>query len=173
MAIYRLGDKVPDIHPTAYVHPDAVVIGDVTIGEESTVWPHAVIRGDDGYVRVGARTSIQDNCVLHTTAEIPTVVGDDCVIGHLVHLEGCTIENGALVGSNSTVLHAAVVKTGALVGANALVPGGMTVPERAMALGVPAKIREDAVDPEVLITPGKESYVARGRWFREELHRID
>ncbi len=173
MAIYRLGDQVPDIHPTAYVHPDAVVIGSVTIGEDSTVWPHAVLRGDDGFIRIGARTSIQDNSVLHTTEEIPTIVGDDCVIGHLVHLEGCTIENGALVGSNSTVLHAAVVRTGALVGANALVPGGMEVPTGAMALGVPAKIRLDTVDAAVLIEPGKQSYVERGRRFRAELERID
>lgn len=155
------------------MHPDAVVIGSVTIGEDSTVWPHAVLRGDDGFIRIGARTSIQDNSVLHTTEEIPTIVGDDCVIGHLVHLEGCTIENGALVGSNSTVLHEAIVRTGALVGANALVPGGMEVPSGAMALGVPAKIRLDTVDAAVLIEPGKQSYVERGRRFRAELERID
>lgn len=173
MAIYRLGDQVPDIHPSAYIHPDAVIIGDVVIGEESTVWPHAVLRGDDGHIRIGARTSIQDNCVLHTTEEIPTIVGDDCVIGHLVHLEGCTIEDGALVGSNSTVLHAAIVRSGALVGANALVPGGMEVPSGAMALGVPARIRPDTVDADELIVPGKESYVERGKRFLAELERID
>ena len=84
--VYALGTLVPDIDPAAYVHPDAVVIGAVTIGPESSVWPGAVLRGDDGEIRIGARTSIQDNAVLHTTTHDPTVVGDDCVIGHQVHL---------------------------------------------------------------------------------------
>ena len=85
--------------------------------------------------------------MLHITPIHPTTVGDDCVIGHIVHLEGCTIEDGALVGSGAVVLHDAVVRTGALVGAGAVVSGGIEVPSRAMALGVPAKIRPDAVDP--------------------------
>ena len=95
MAIYALGDLVPQIDPTAYVHPDATVIGDVVIGPESTVWPRAVLRGDYGRITVGARTSIQDGSVIHSTLLHPTVIGDDCVIGHLVHMECCTIENGA------------------------------------------------------------------------------
>ena len=78
---------MPDIAADAFVHPDAVVIGSVTIGPESSVWPCAVLRGDEGEIRIGAQTSIQDNSVLHTTPEIPTVVGDRCVIGHIVHLE--------------------------------------------------------------------------------------
>ena len=103
--IYALGEQVPDIDPDAYVHPDAVIIGSVTIGADSSIWPGAVLRGDDGEIRIGARTSVQDNCVLHTTPDDPTVVGDDCVIGHIVHLEGCTIEYRALVGNGSIVLH--------------------------------------------------------------------
>ena len=92
MPIYALGDQVPDIDSTAFIHPDAVVIGAVTIGAESSVWPGAVLRGDDGEIFVGSRSNVQDNCVLHTTAETPTRVGNRCVIGHLVHLEACTIE---------------------------------------------------------------------------------
>ena len=88
MPIYALGEQVPDIHPEAFVHPDAVVIGSVTIGAQSSIWPGAVLRGDDGEIHIGARTSIQDNCVLHTTPMHPTIVGDDCVVGHIVHLEG-------------------------------------------------------------------------------------
>ena len=137
MAIYALGDVEPRIHPSAYIHPDAVVIGDVEIGPESTVWPTAVLRGDEGPIRIGARTSIQDGSVVHVTAEHPTTVGDGCVIGHIVHLEGCTIESGSLVGSGSVVLHRAVVRSGSLVGANAVVTNDMEVPAGAMALGVP------------------------------------
>lgn len=172
MPIYALGDAEPDIDPTAYLHPDAVVIGRVRIGAESTVWPSAVLRGDDGPIFIGAQTSIQDGTVVHTTAQFPTTVGDRCVIGHNVHLEGCVVEDDSLVGSGSVVLHQAVVRSGALVGANALVPGGMEVPSGAMALGVPATLREGTVEPG-RFRPAVESYVDRGRRFRESLRRID
>src|SRR6478735_8322281 len=143
MPIYALGERVPTIDPSAFVHPDAVVIGDVVLGPESTVWPTAVLRGDHGTIRIGARTSIQDGTVIHCTADLPTTIGDDCVVGHNAHLEGCTVEDRCLIGSGSVVLHRAVVRTGALVGAAALVPNDMEVPSRAMALGVPARIREN------------------------------
>ena len=133
MAIYALGDVTPDIDPTAFVHPDAVVIGRVRIGAESTVWPHAVLRGDGAGIVIGARTSVQDGAVLHNTEAYRTVVGDDCTIGHLAHLEGCTVEDGALVGTSSVVLHEAVISRGALVGANAVVTNRMVVPPGAMA----------------------------------------
>lgn len=173
MPIYALGDQVPSIDPEAYVHPDAVIIGSVTIGPESSIWPGAVLRGDDGSITIGARTSIQDGCVVHTTPLWPTVVGDDCVVGHNAHLEACTIEDGALVGSGSVVLHQAVVRTQALVGANALVPNRMEVPSRAMALGVPAVIKLDRVDPELMIEMGAAAYRARIPRYRAELRRID
>ena len=138
MPIYALDDQVPSIHPEAYVHPDAVVIGSVTIGAGSSVWPGAVLRGDDGFIVVGARSSIQDNSVLHTTAEHPTIVGDECVIGHIVHLEGCTIESGAMVANGAIVLHRSVVHTGAIVAANAVVLYDVDVPSGAIAVGAPA-----------------------------------
>ena len=116
MPIYALGDRVPQIHEDAYIHPDAVVIGDVRIGADSSVWPTAVLRGDYGTIIVGERTSIQDGTVVHAVDEYPTVIGNDCVIGHLAHLEGCTVEDRALVGSGSIVLHQAVVHSGAIVG---------------------------------------------------------
>lgn len=172
MPIYALGDMVPRIDPTAYVHPDAVVIGDVTIGAESSIWPGAVLRGDEGGIVVGDRTSVQDGTVVHTTPLSPTRIGSDCVVGHMVHLEGCVIHDGSLVGSGSVVLHGAQVRTGSIVGANAVVPNGMEVPSGAMALGVPAKIRPDAVNP-LQISTGVEHYVARGKRYRDEMRRID
>lgn len=171
MPIYALGDRVPQVHPDAFVHPDAVLIGAVTIGPESTVWPGAVLRADAGPIIVGARTSVQDGSVIHVTESHPTIIGDDCVIGHQVHMEGCTIESCSLVGSGSKVLERAIVRTEALVGANAVVPAGMEVPSRAMALGVPAKLRLDAVDP-ALIAAGAAIYVARGHEYRAQLRRI-
>ncbi|MGK2947743.1 MAG: gamma carbonic anhydrase family protein [Acidimicrobiales bacterium] len=173
MAIYALGDIEPTIDPTAYVHPDAVVIGEVTLGAEASVWPSAVLRGDPGGIVIGARTSVQDGTVIHTTPIHPTRVGEECVIGHLVHLEGCTIGNGALVGSGAIVLNGAVVEDEAMVAAGALVSGSMVVPSRAMALGVPATIKPDRVDPARQIQMGMHMYIERGRTYREKLRRID
>lgn len=173
MPIYAIGDAVPDIDASAYIHPDAVVIGHVTIGAEASVWPCAVLRGDLGGIVVGARTSVQDGTVVHTTPLHPTRIGAECVIGHNVHLEGCTIGDGSLVGSGAIVLNGAVVESEALVGAGALVSGGMVVPSRAMALGVPAKIKPDSVFPQHQIASGMLVYLERARTYREQLRRID
>ncbi|MET0728029.1 MAG: gamma carbonic anhydrase family protein [Acidimicrobiales bacterium] len=172
MPIYALGDVEPDIDPTAYIHPDAVVIGDVTIGAEASVWPCVVLRGDAGGIVVGARTSVQDGTVVHTTPRQPTRIGAGCVIGHNVHLEGCTIGDGSLIGSGSIVLNGATIEAEALVGSGALVPGSMTVPSRAMALGVPARLKLDCVDPERQIVGGMRGYVERARVYRAQLRRI-
>jgi carbonic anhydrase/acetyltransferase-like protein (isoleucine patch superfamily) len=172
MAIYALGDVEPRIDPEAYVHPDATVIGNVTLGAGTTVWPQAVLRGDYGEITVGERTSVQDGAVLHTTPLLPTTVGDDVVIGHLAHLECCTVHDGALIGTGSIVLHRAVVERGALVGAGAVVPNGLVVPAGAMALGVPAKIRPDSVDVEETLRNAAQ-YVHNGERYRKDLRRID
>lgn len=172
MPVYALGAAVPEIHPDAYVHPDAVVIGLVRIGADASVWPTAVLRGDDGHIVVGARTSVQDGTVVHATGAHDTVIGAECVVGHNAHLEGCTVEDGCLVGSGSVVLHRAVVRTGALVGANAVVVNDMEVPRAAMALGVPARLRLDAVTPGSF-ADAVDLYVERARRYRRELRRID
>lgn len=173
MPIYALGDIAPDIDPTAYVHPDAVVIGAVTIGPEASVWPCAVLRGDPGGILVGARTSVQDGTVVHTTPLHPTRIGSECVIGHNVHLEGCDIGDGVLIGSGAIVLNGAIVESEALVAAGALVSGGMVVPSRALAIGVPATIKPDSVDPGAQIARGMQVYLERGRTYRAQLRRID
>src|SRR3954466_7805887 len=156
MTLYGLGDIVPHIDPEAFVHPDATIIGNVVLGPGVTIWPQAVLRGDQSRIVVGARTSVQDGAVLHCTRELETIVGSDCTIGHLAHLEGCTVEDGALVGTGSIVLHRAIVRSGGLVGAAALVPNDMEVPSGAMALGVPAKLREGAVKPDQITYPASE-----------------
>ena len=172
MAIYALGDRVPTIDESAYVHPDAVVIGMVEIGPEATIWPNAVLRGDYGRIVVGARTSVQDGTVVHATHELSTVIGADCVIGHNTHLEGCRIEDHSLVGSGSIVLHRCVVGPHSLVGANAVVTNGTVVPPHAQALGIPAKIKEGAV-AEGSFGPAVALYVSNGKRYREELRRLD
>lgn len=171
MPIYALGDHEPTIHPDAFVHPDAVLIGDVRIGALASIWPGAVLRGDEGHIIIGERTSVQDNSVLHTTPWWPTVVGDDCVIGHLVHLEGCTVESGTLVGNGAIVMHRVVVHTGAIVGAGAVVLNDTVVPAGALAVGAPAVIKEGRADA-MHITRGVEAYVHRARTYPQQLRRI-
>ena len=171
MPIYALGERTPTIDPTAFVHPDAVVIGDVRIGAQSSIWPTAVLRGDYGTVIVGMRTSIQDGAVVHAVADYPTIIGDDCVVGHLAHLEGCVIHDRALIGSGSIVLHEAVVHSGATVGAGAVVRNRMVVPANSLAVGVPATIKPD-VSGEESILENAASYVANAERYREGLRRI-
>ena len=172
MAIYALGDSEPRIDPTAYVHPLAVVIGNVELGPEASVWPYAVLRGDDGLIRIGARSNVQDGAVIHCTPNHPTIVGDGVTIGHQAHLEGCTVLDGSLIGVGSVVMHDARVGPNALVGANATVTGGTVVPAQAMALGTPARIRENAVDPDHN-QANAEIYSRRGHHYRAELRRVD
>ena len=171
MPIYALGERTPTIHPDAFVHPDAVVIGDVRVGAASSIWPQAVLRGDYGTIVVGERTSIQDGAVIHAIAEYPTVIGNDCVVGHLAHLEGCVVHDRALVGSGSIVLHEAEVHSGATVAAGAVVRNRTHVPPRATALGVPATMRPDSSDEAVAVASAS-LYVANARRYREELRRV-
>ena len=171
MPIYALGDVEPQIHPDAYVHPDAVVIGDVRLGEQASVWPCAVLRGDHGYIEVGARTSVQDGTVVHTTEQWPTIIGTECVVGHNAHLEGCTVGDRCLIGSESAVLNRATVGEGALVAAGALVREDFKVPPGALAVGVPAKVRE-LQRPDGWIDSSVQHYLHTARRFRTELRRI-
>jgi carbonic anhydrase/acetyltransferase-like protein (isoleucine patch superfamily) len=171
MTLWALDGWSPDIHPTAWVHPDATVIGRVQLGPEASVWPQAVLRGDYGEIRIGARTSIQDGTVLHTTAEHPTVIGADCVVGHLAHLEGCTVGDRCLIGSNSVVLNRAVIGDGSLVGAAALVAEGTVVPPDHRALGIPARLREGA-GIAAQIEYAVPLYVENARLYRQRLTRI-
>ncbi|WP_420450291.1 gamma carbonic anhydrase family protein [Ilumatobacter sp.] len=172
MAIYALGDQEPTIDSEAFVHPDATIIGSVTIGARSSVWPGAVLRGDGGEIRIGERTSVQDNAVLHTTPRWPTIVGDDCVLGHLIHLEGCTIEDEVLIGNASMVLHRCVIRSGSIVAANAVVLNDTEVPSGAIAVGTPATIKEGRAKVEE-IAMGSQEYVRRAAQYRTDLRRLD
>jgi carbonic anhydrase/acetyltransferase-like protein (isoleucine patch superfamily) len=172
MPIYALGNQEPTIAGDAYVHPDAVIIGSVTIGSRSSVWPCAVLRGDEGEIRIGASTSVQDGSVVHTTRDAPTLVGDRCVVGHIVHLEACDIRDDVLVGSGSIVLHRVVAEPWSIIAANSVVLNDTFVPSGAVAVGSPAAIKEGAARRE-LVMDGVDEYLARAERFRRELRRID
>ena len=173
MAIYALGDLVPDIHPDAYVHPDATVIGDVRIAAHASVWPQTVLRGDHGYIELGERSNIQDGCVVHCTAKDPTILGPSSAVGHAVHIEGARIGTGCLIASGSVVLNGTVVEDGGMVGAGAVLSYGSTVRTGEIALGVPAKTRENKSFSAEQIAAVVDSYVRRAERFRDELRRLD
>lgn len=134
----------PTVHPTAWIAPTAVLIGNVEVGPESSVWFGAVLRGDhpDHGIRIGARASVQDNCVLHVSAEGPTLVGDDVTVGHGAAFESCEIRRGALIGMNAVLLHRSVIGEESLVAAGSVVPVGMTIPDRTLVAGSPATVRK-------------------------------
>lgn len=149
-----LGGKMPRIHPQAFVHGSAEVIGDVRLGPGASVWPLCSLRGDIERIVVGPRSNIQDNTAIHTRRGAPTRIGAEVTVGHGVVLHGCRIGDGALIGMGAIVLEASVGK-GALVGAGALVPAGMRVPPGCLALGMPAKVVRK-------LTPEEARAVRRG-----------
>ncbi|MFF0814321.1 gamma carbonic anhydrase family protein [Rhodococcus sp. NPDC003318] len=173
MSIYALGDRVPDIHPDAYVHPDAVVIGAVTLAAGASVWPQAVLRADYGTITVGELTNIQDGSVIHCTATDSTVIGARCVVGHSAHIEGATIGDECLIASGSVVLNRSTVGAGAIVGAGAVIPFGFTVPPRRMALGVPARLREGHEVPVGHMDGNTKMYAANAAYYRKALRKVD
>jgi carbonic anhydrase/acetyltransferase-like protein (isoleucine patch superfamily) len=171
VSIYALDDDEPDIDETAYIAPEAVIIGRVTIGPQASVWPGAVLRGDHGSITVGARTSVQDGTIVHCTERWPTLIGDDCVVGHNAHLEGCVVEDRCLIGSGSVTLNRVVVGAGSVVAAGAVVSEGFQVPPGSLVAGVPAVIKRSGVDPGWTEYAVK-SYLETSRRHRAGLRRI-
>lgn len=144
----KIGERAPEIHESAWVAPNATVIGRVTIGAEAGIWYNAVLRGDMDSITVGARSNIQDGCVLHADPGFPLEVGEGVSVGHNATLHGCTIGNDVLVGMGATVLNGARVGAGTLIAANALVPQGAEIPPNSLVAGVPAKVRRELAEGE-------------------------
>ena len=138
----------PTLGARAYVDASAQVIGAVELGEDASVWMNTVIRGDVNRIRVGARANVQDNCVLHVTAQHPTVLAEDVTVGHAVTLHGCTIERLCLIGIGAIVLNGAVVGEESIVAAGALVTEGTQVPPRSLVMGSPAKVKRQVTEEE-------------------------
>ncbi|HEX5430680.1 MAG TPA: gamma carbonic anhydrase family protein [Bryobacteraceae bacterium] len=159
----------PRVAPSAYVDPAATVIGDVTIGERSSVWPSASLRGDISPIRIGQETSIQDGTVIHTDSGFPTTIGDRVTVGHMAMLHGCTVEDESLIGIGAIVLNGARIGKGAIVAAGALVPEGAEIPEGMLAMGVPAKPRRPVSELEqARFRQNVKNYVERARAYLEE-----
>ena len=159
----------PKIHPSAFLAPNATVIGDLEVGEGSGIWFGAVLRGDVMPLRVGKRTSIQDNSVLHATGGwSATTVGDDVTVGHAVILHGCTIHDRVLVGMGSIVLDGVVIGERSIIGAGALVTGGTIIPPGSLVIGSPAKVvRTLSLDEQAKVKIWAEKYVAQSKKYME------
>jgi carbonic anhydrase/acetyltransferase-like protein (isoleucine patch superfamily) len=158
--------KRPKIDPSAFVAPNAVLIGDVEVGAEASIWFGAVLRGDNGPIRIGVRTSIQDNAVVHVSERGGTFVGDDVTVGHCAVMEDCTIERYALIGSNATLLNGCTIGEGALIAAGSVVGQNAAIPARVVAAGAPATVKK-ALEGEAAkwIEISSEEYVKLSRMY--------
>jgi len=163
-------NRQPQIAPSAYVDPQAVVIGDVVIGEDSSVWPCAVLRGDYHSIHIGARTSIQDGCVFHIQGEsYPLSVGDEVTVGHGVILHGCTVESHCLIGMGAILLNGSRIGSGSIVAAGTLIPERMEIPPGSLVMGVPGKVRRAITAAErAEIARSAEHYVEFKNAFASE-----
>ena len=151
--------KRPQIAASAYIDPAAVIIGDVVIGEDASVWPCSVVRGDVQHIRIGSRTNIQDGSICHVMrGEYPLVVGDNVTVGHSVTIHGCTIESRCLIGMGAIILNGAVIGTGSIIAAGTLIPERTVIPAGSLVMGSPGKVKRmlNAIDQA-----GIDDYAAR------------
>jgi carbonic anhydrase/acetyltransferase-like protein (isoleucine patch superfamily) len=153
---------LPRVHPTVYIDESAQVIGDVEIGEESSVWMSAVIRGDVHSIRIGRRSNVQDGTVVHVMRDThPTIIGDEVTIGHAAIVHGCTVEDCCLIGMGAILLNGVRVGSGSIVAAGSLLPEGTWVPPRSLVMGTPGKVKRSVADSEILdIQMYADRYVA-------------
>ncbi|UYN97042.1 MAG: gamma carbonic anhydrase family protein [Enhydrobacter sp.] len=173
MAIYQLGDRKPVIPDSCFVAPEATVIGDVRLGERVSIWPGAVLRGDNEPIVIGDDSNIQEGSVLHTDPGAPLTIGKSVTVGHQVMLHGCTVGDGALIGIQAVVLNKSVIGRDCLIGAGAVITEGKTFPDRAVIFGAPAKaVRELSEDNALRLRMSAESYVRRGAEYKTKLKKI-
>ncbi len=144
------GNSKPNVHPSAFVADDAIVIGDVEIGADASIWFGSVVRGDVNYIRIGDRTNIQDACVIHVSSkDHPTVLEQEITVGHRVTLHGCHIEAGCLIGIGSIILDGARIGARSLVAAGSLVTPGTIIPPESLVMGAPAKVKRPLTPEEI------------------------
>jgi len=171
MPLYELDHRVKTPHNGAYwIAPNATVVGNVEIGEDSSIWFSTVIRGDNELIHIGPRVNVQDGCVLHTDPGYPMIIAQDCSIGHMVMLHGCTIGARSLIGIGSILLNGSVIGEECLIGANSLIPEGKVIPPRSLVMGSPGRVVRELTDEEaakIAATAGR--YVTNWKRFAERM----
>lgn len=167
--IYRYKEHQPDIHESVFIADGAKVIGDVTIGAQSSIWFHTVIRGDEGPVTIGERCNIQENSMCHLYEQFPLIMEDEVSVGHNAIVHGCILRKGVLVGMGATVLDGAEIGKYSIIGANSLIPPGKKIPPRSLVVGSPGKVVRTLTDKDMeMIEETISTYTAKGQEFREQ-----
>ncbi|MDD9722714.1 gamma carbonic anhydrase family protein [Sulfitobacter sp. PR48] len=170
MTLYALGDKTPKVHGNAWVAPDANVIGNVVLEDESSVWFGSTLRGDNEVIHVGRGSNVQENCVFHTDMGYPLTIGENCTIGHKVMLHGCTIGDNTLIGMGATILNGARIGRNCLIGAGALITEGKEIPDGSLVMGAPGKVVRQ-LDEEAIakLTTSARHYAENAARFAKDL----
>jgi len=172
--LYAIGARTPEIDPAAWIAPSAVVLGSARVLAEASVWFGAVVRADNDRITIGARSNVQDQCMLHTDDDIELVIGEGVTVGHAAVLHGCTIGDGALIGIGSVVLNRARIGAGSVLGANTFVPEGREVPPGVLAFGSPVRVIRELTDEERKnLIHSAAHYVDKAKRYRTELSRLD
>lgn len=173
MSVYKLGEHSPQLAASAYVAPNAAVIGKVILAEHATVWFGATIRGDNETINIGAGSNVQDSAVLHTDPGFPLIVGADVSIGHQAMMHGCTIGEGTLIGIQAIVLNGAVIGKGCLIGAGALITERKVFGDGSLIFGAPAKVvRQLSPEEREDLLKVAANYAERGAFYRNNLHAL-
>jgi carbonic anhydrase/acetyltransferase-like protein (isoleucine patch superfamily) len=174
MTIFALGDDTPQIHDSAYAADSATIIGKVVLAKDASVWPQAVLRGDNGErIEVGERSNIQDGAILHTDPGFTLSIGNDVSVGHQAMLHGCTVGDGSLIGVQAVILNGASIGKNCLVGAGAVVTERKVFPDNSLIVGAPAKVLRELTEGEIAgLRRNAADYVERGRRYRAELKRV-
>ncbi len=170
MPLYGYRGRSPQVHPTAFIAPTAVLIGDVRVAEGASIWFGCVLRADMDRIEIGARSNVQDNSTIHTDENEPTLIGEDVTIGHNALVHSSVVERNVLIGQAAVLTGGNTVGTGTIIGAGAVVPQGMKVPGRSLVVGIPAKVVREAKPEDERWTVGAaEHYAELGAWYRENL----
>ena len=170
MPSYEYRGRSPQVHPTAFIAPTAVLIGDVRVGEGASVWFGCVLRADMDRIEIGARSNVQDNSTIHTDEHEPTLIGEDVTIGHNALVHSSVVERNVLIGQAAVLTGANTVGSGTIIGAGTVVPAGMKVPGRSLVVGVPAKVVREARPEDERWTVGAAAhYTELAGWYRENL----
>ncbi len=173
MAVYSLDGVAPNLADDAYIAPNAQVMGNVEMEAGSSVWFGAVLRGDNDLIKIGARSNVQDNAVLHTDPGMPLTLGEGVIVGHLVMLHGCTIGNNTLIGIGATILNGAKIGNNCIIGAHALITEGKEIPDNSMVVGTPGKVIRTLNESQItMLKLNAEVYVANAKRFNSGLVEI-
>lgn len=173
MSLYQLGDRVPDINPSAFIHEHATLIGLVIVGAGVNIWPYATIRGDNEPITIGENSNVQECCVLHTDPGFPLTIAANVTIGHQACVHGCTIGEGSLIGIQAIVLNGARIGRNCLIAAGAVVTEGKEIPDNSLVVGAPAKVIRTMDEAQVAgMHRNTAGYVKRGQYYKGALKRI-